>query len=378
MTPGGQPAGTLSPLPRSLDPLPDEALPGYLLRLAHRLGLAPARVMQLTGLTGSRDSRQPARRSLIMHLDEAPAGAFARVTRLAAAETTQLCMSSMSGRYPWAAPRVTADQWGPRSLASPWVLTSATRYCPQCLAGDGSYIQQQHGGAWQKAWRLPVVFACPAHRRLLEHLCPSCRQPAMSAAPGAPAWLIPRAFDGGLHPAQCRAALRPPAAGRQARPCGARLDVPAREKEPPADDDLLALQDRLLQILRAGEPAGVMSVGQPATPARYFADLRLVCSLISGAWPHSRNLIAGPGTAADLDRHIASTGGTGTRRHTLCDTPPLDARPAAALITAAARILDGGDLKALSELLAPARDGASRKSPRGRWLRRYQRAGHDC
>ena len=27
----------LSPLPRSLDPLPDEVLPGYLLRLAHRL-----------------------------------------------------------------------------------------------------------------------------------------------------------------------------------------------------------------------------------------------------------------------------------------------------------------------------------------------------
>ncbi len=82
----------------------------------------------------------------------------------------------------------------PRALASPWVFTSATRYCPQCLAGDGSRIQQQHGGAWQKAWRLPVVFACPAHRQLLEHLCPSCRQPAMSvrmssspsAASGAP------------------------------------------------------------------------------------------------------------------------------------------------------------------------------------------------
>ena len=233
MTPAGQPAGTLSPLPRSLDPLPDESLPGYLLRLAHRLGLAPARVMQLTGLTASRDGRQPARRSLMLRLDEAPAGAFARVTRLTAAETAQLCMSSMSGRYPWAAPRVTADQWGPRSLASPWVFTSATRYCPQCLAGDGSYIQQQHGGAWQKAWRLPVVFACPAHRRLLEHLCPSCRQPAMSAAPGAPAWLIPRAFDGGLHPAQCRAALRPQAAGRHARPCGARLDAPARAGEDP-------------------------------------------------------------------------------------------------------------------------------------------------
>lgn len=41
--------------------------------------------------------------------------------------------------------------------------------------------------------------------------------PAMSAAPGAPAWLIPRALDAGLHPAQCRAAVQPRAAGRHAR-----------------------------------------------------------------------------------------------------------------------------------------------------------------
>jgi hypothetical protein len=370
---------TLSPLPRSLDPLPDEILPGYLLRLAHRLGLPPARIMRLTGLTTSRDGRQPARQSLMLHLDEASAQVFARVTRLTEAETAGLCMSSMSGRYPWAAPRVTADQWGPRSLAGPWVFTSATRYCPQCLAGDGSPIKQQHGGAWQKTWRLPVMFACPVHRRMLEHLCPSCQQPAMSAPPGAPAWLIPRAFDGGLHPAQCRAALRPQAGGRHARPCGARLDAPGPAgEESRAPDDLLALQDRLLRLLRPEGPATVMSVGQPATPAQYFADLRLVCSLINGAWPHSRNLITGPGMADCLGRHIASTDGAAPRRHTLYDTPPLDARPGAALIAAAARILDADDLRALGGLLVPARDRASRKSPRGRWIRRYRRAGHDC
>jgi hypothetical protein len=370
---------TLTPLPRSLDPLPDESLPGYLLRLAHRLGLAPVRVMQLTGLTPSQDGHQRARRSLMMHMDEAAAGSFTLATRLTSTETAGLCMSSMSGRYPWAAPRITSDQWGPRSLASPWVFTSATRYCPQCLAGAGSYIQQQHGGAWRKAWRLPVVFACPVHRRMLEHLCPSCRQPAMSAPPGAPAWLIPRARDGGLHPAQCRAALRPQAAGRHARPCGARLDTPAQTAEDsPVPDDLLALQDRLLLLLRPEGPATVTSVGQPATITQYFADLRLACSLITGAWPQSRNLITGPGLADCADQYITSVSSTGTRRHTVCDTPPLDTRPGAALIAAAARILDGDNLRILSEFVTPARDGANRKSPRGRWLRRYQRAGHDC
>ncbi len=44
----------LSPLPRSLDPLPDEVLPGYLLRLAHRLDRTPARILQLTGSRAGR------------------------------------------------------------------------------------------------------------------------------------------------------------------------------------------------------------------------------------------------------------------------------------------------------------------------------------
>lgn len=82
-------------------------------------------------------------------------------------------------------------------------------YCPQCLAGDGSPIQDQHGGAWRKTWRLPIVFACAVHRRLLEHLCPSCGQPAMSAAS-----LIPCSRVGGLHPVQCRTALSTPRGGR--------------------------------------------------------------------------------------------------------------------------------------------------------------------
>ncbi len=370
---------SLRPLPRSLDPLPDESLPGYLLRLACRLGLAPARVMQLTGLTASHDGHQPARRSLMMHLDEAAAGSFARATMLTGTETAGLCMSSMSGRYPWAAPTITSDQWGPRSLASPWVFTSATRYCPQCLAGDGSYVQQQYGGAWRKTWRLPVVLACPLHRKLLEHLCPCCGQPAMSVPPRAPAWLIPRARDRGLHPAQCRAALRPQGAGRHPRPCGARLDSPAPAAEDsPVPENLLTLQDRLLQLLRPEGPATVTSVGQPATAAQYFADLRIVCSLINGAWPQSRDLITGPGMADCLDQYITSMSGAGIRRHTLCDAPPPDARPGAALITAAARILDGSDLRVLSEFVTPARGGASRKSPRGRWIRRYQRAGREC
>ncbi len=179
------PEPTESPsLPCSLDPLADESLPGYLLRLAHRLEVTPARLLQLTALTSDTDGPRSAPRAMMLHLDEARAASFARATRLTPAEVAALCMSGMSDRYPWTAPTVTSDQWGPRSLANPWVFTSATRYCPQCLAGDGSLPQQQFGGAWRRTWRLPIVFACPLHQRLLEHLCPACRQPAMSGVGG--------------------------------------------------------------------------------------------------------------------------------------------------------------------------------------------------
>ena len=132
---------TVSPLPRSLDPLPDESLPGYLLRLAHRLALAPARVMQLTGLTASHHRPDQARQNMVMQLGEAAARSLASAARLTGTETEGLCLSSMSARYPWAAPAITPGQWGPRPPASPWLFTAATRYCPQCLAGDSSYIE---------------------------------------------------------------------------------------------------------------------------------------------------------------------------------------------------------------------------------------------
>src|SRR5260370_12428522 len=260
----------MSPLPRSLDPLPEESLPGYVLRLAHRLGQSPARILQLTGLAG----QLQASRGLMMHLDPPVAGSFARATRLTAAEIVGLCMSSMSGGYPQADPVIITG----RPVTSPWVFTTATRYCPHCLAGDtGSPVQQQHGGAWRKTWRLPVVFACPLHHRLLEHLCPSCGQPAMSAPPGGQAYLIPHSTSAGLHPAQCRA-VPMPERGARATLCQALLDSPAHApgaQDPALPRGLLVLQARLLALLQPHGPATVISVGRPATPAQYLADLRL-------------------------------------------------------------------------------------------------------
>ena len=106
----------------------------------------------------------------------------------------------------------------------------ATRYCPECLAGDGSAIQESFGGPWLKAWHLPVVFACPAHRRLLEHLCPECGQPVHGRRPGA--YPSDPAGDAGG-----RAAPGPVQDGTRSRPAPAParlLRGPARPgREPP-------------------------------------------------------------------------------------------------------------------------------------------------
>ena len=364
----------LSPLPRSLDPLPDEFLPGYLLRVAHRLGLAPIRVLQLTGLTAG----TAASRGLMLRLDAGAAESFARTTRLTAAEVAGLAMSSMAGRYPQAKPLIAISRRGTRPVASPWVFTAATRYCPQCLAGDGSPIQDQYGGPWRKTWRLPVVFACPAHHRLLEHLCPSCGQPAMPAS----ASLIPYSRVGGLHPVQCRAALSTSRGGRPVL-CAARLDLrsrPAAAGRLPGEDldMLLAVQDRLLDLLQPGVPAVRLSAGRPATPAQYFADLRLTSGLISAAWPATRPLFPAPALAAAFSPHAASR--TGHRNYRVYDTPPLDSLACAVLVTAAAGILDSADLRLLGPHLTPARDAGSTStgSPRWRWIRRYRRTRHEC
>ncbi|CAM5649229.1 TniQ family protein [Streptomyces griseomycini] len=65
----------------------------------------------------------------------------------------------------------------PRGVFPVWLLTTSTRYCPSCLSGDGSAIQQRHGGPWKPAWRMAADFACLEHRCFLAPPAPpaSCR-----------------------------------------------------------------------------------------------------------------------------------------------------------------------------------------------------------
>ena len=216
------------PLPRSLAPLPGESLPGFLLRLSCRLGQPPARIAELTGLAPDRRSRASLPVTLLAGIPAPATGTFTFMTRLDAGQVAQLGMSAWRERYApvvISGPEHDGTGWR-RRLNSELVLAPVTRYCPDCLAGDGSAIQESFGGPWLKTWHLPVVFACPAHQRLLEHLCPECGQPVREPRPGTQFSLLPAMRAAALHPAQCRTELAAPGKGSRTPPgcCGARLD----------------------------------------------------------------------------------------------------------------------------------------------------------
>jgi hypothetical protein len=368
-------------LPRSLDPLPDESLPGYLLRLAHRLDLSPARLGQITGLT---KPPRGVRASSMLALSPDDAAAFAHATRLTTTEVAALTLNSLSPRYPPVDPVLAGRQRRVvRGLfvKENWIFSRFTRYCPQCLAGNGSIIQQRHGGVWNKLWRLPVVFACPNHHRLLEYACPACEQPALARGSGAA--MLPRDGDSTLHPTACRTNLptrphqRPPA-------CGHRLDQTRLATHHGDLTALLALQDRLLNLLHPDGKRVTASVGVPATAAQYFIDLRILTCLITASWPAADRLVPSHQHAARIDAHVRHIRQQiaedrdslrlprDNARH---DKPPPDAATAAALLTAAETITNAGDPDTVRGVLAPLLEA----EPGSRtWIRQFMPGDGYC
>jgi len=333
------------PLPRSLDPLPDESLPGFLLRLSHRLEQSPAEIAATTGL--ARAGIMPS--SLLLAVPPGTGGPFTTAARLAGHETRSLTLNSLGDRYPPLdlAPDGRMRQAQGATGLTRWVFTRSSRYCPECLSGSGTPVEALHGGSWRKAWRLPVAIACPQHQRLLEHLCPQCSSPVHRTT-GAGLILRPAEI---LHPAQCRAAQ--PAAGRlppEPRPaCGARLDHAWRDlARRPASRLVLGLQQHLTSMFGPGKEPGARPVGR-LDPSRHLQDLRVLSGLITMTWPLARPLMPGePTLAAAFDYHASGQQqaiderrrqGLRTQALALHDTPPLDAAACAGLLLTADALL---------------------------------------
>ena len=140
----------LRALPLTLIPLTDESLVGYLLRLSYRLESSPLELGQVLGLTKI-NSWLPGR--LMFEIEPDRATRFAQRASLTAAEVDSLTYRPNADVYPpvnrHAHPR--RKSWLPQIVGyERWLFSHSSRYCPQCLTGDGNTIQSRFGGAWSK------------------------------------------------------------------------------------------------------------------------------------------------------------------------------------------------------------------------------------
>jgi hypothetical protein len=377
-------------LPRSLDPLPGEGLDGFLLRLSYRLERTPYRMAQLTGLIQPSE-QQVVAIGLLMHLPDGRRNEFARATRLSPDEVAGLCLSSMADQYPPASPAPQTRGWaGSLPAGNHWIFKRATRYCPQCLAGDGSAIQNDLGGPWRKTWRLAVVFACLKHTRFLAHLCPGCGHPAhdymtargttkMTTAP-----MIPQANRPGLHTTQCRLPLASGDLPRRDSPsCGAELSGhPLDPGTILAEPEAIDLQNHINNLLDPSAPSDTVSCGLPAATRRYFIDLRLITHLIRASWPRAQDLLEIPTAASaaiSQDHHDQHQhhDRRGTRR-TMYDVPPLDAKTCAAVLLTAHRLLQCQQPRLLTEQVRHLLGYDQRPPAEATWTRQILVGKPDC
>ncbi|MFF4467428.1 TniQ family protein [Streptomyces mirabilis] len=276
-------------LPRSLTPLEGESLPGYLLRSAYRLERSPAQFARLVGLASGKQSR-----IAYAYLRAMPEGVmreFSFAARLTEREADDLTLKGFTQTYSPLRRLRTGAKYIGDSAAVNWAVADSSRYCPDCLRGNGSSIEESLGGGWKLLWHLPVVFACVPHRRLLEHLCPACRQPLDVS--GGRIGLVRYSTLAGLHPSQCRNALPHGRADPMQRAertqgvaCGMRLDRAGQASGSALAsgdlDSLLALQQHILKHL---SPQTKTQDESTAQHGYYLSDLIATTHLIKITWP---------------------------------------------------------------------------------------------
>ncbi|MFB8027311.1 MULTISPECIES: hypothetical protein [unclassified Streptomyces] len=111
------------------------------------------------------------------------------------------------------------------------------------------------------------------HNTFLRDLCPACGQQPLHKTPGAKSAIATQGLLS-LLPAQCRRTVT----FTEKQPCGARLDQPghARRDFPPLAPGTAAVQQELLDHLKGAAPSAARTA---------LADLTLMATVISAAWP---------------------------------------------------------------------------------------------
>ncbi|MFE1411237.1 TniQ family protein [Streptomyces sp. NPDC058746] len=342
------------PLPRSLAPAAGELLPGYLLRLAHRIGATPIEVGQRCGLTTG--NLLPARH--LVRLDAGQVRQVAEVCRLSRAEVEALTLAGQAPNYTPLHVNYLGRHQSPITMANDgWVFTAFSRYCPDCLADT---VGLPGGPVWHGSWRLPHTYLCARHERVLDWRCPACQAPAFSNGyrPDGrwrPTQLVP-APGQRLHPAECR---HRPGTGRSPA-CSHRLDQPGVAERPtPA---MLHAHERLAAACTAPPGHTIKSLGGPTSPKQFFNDVRATALALCATWPAAAALLPGheyldavAAHAETLHRTPAERAGPqndGWLSRTV-DHPPASPDRAAAVFTLVVELLDGSaGRRVLSQLMS--------------------------
>lgn len=332
---------THPPLPRSLSPAPGEVLPGYLLRVAHRIGVTPYDLAQRCGLTTG--ASLPAYR--IIRLDPRTSDRIATVCRLEPAEVHNLTLAGHAPAYPPLHPNYLGVPQTPTTMARHgWVLTGSSRYCPNCLAETAN---SGLGAIWLADWRLAITFLCPKHHRLLEERCPSCHTPAFSTGyrPDRHGPLIPTPSER-LQPAACRSRLRRASGSRRGDACGHPLTRHGTITTPTAA--MTSAQQRLAQAARLPRSSGA--------DFRFLNDARAASIILSTTWPTAHEYFTNRPEAALLTDHTGATSPShppeDAARARSQVLPPVAVQQTAALLTLTVGLLDDpGGMAVLADLL---------------------------
>lgn len=330
-------------LPIRVAPLPGEALDSWLEALAARLAVPLSDLVRSFGLAGGSGWRRglPSR---AIALDPGEAAAIAAATGLSEDRVREMTLE----RYDQ-----TAVILDPRTrmvnVRILWGKSQGSRYCPDCLAGNG--------GRWQLRWRLSWSFACVAHRRLLADDCPRCGAPQRACGPAG--YEPPR-------PGRCPSPAGPGALLRFR--CRADLSGAATVRLPEGHP-VLEAQLIIGELISTGTAAFGVYRDDPRPALTALADIRAVAGraialILDGGVPPWSCPVTGQIQDLAVVRHSRAAAPAHARPGV--NAPP--AGPIAALgLTAACRVLAADSvIQAATEigwLISEPRPGGSAVSP---------------
>jgi DNA-binding transcriptional LysR family regulator len=242
--------------PVRLAPLPREALDSWLEALAHWLSVRLGDVLGDLGLAapfknGARELAVPTDWTIALREEEA-----ARIAHATGTDPQQLHDMTLM-RFDGRALRIDqANRQVSRHVL--WGRPRGSRFCPECLAGNG--------GRWPLTWRLGWSFACLTHRRLLANRCPDCGRVQRE-----------RPFSRHALPVPGRCGTRPSRTGDLAIPAGCGLDLTQAETLAlPAGHPALAAQRLILETIDSGDARFGCYGILPQPPMAVLSDFRAV------------------------------------------------------------------------------------------------------